>query len=56
MESPGVRGLAVLQQLYDAGVMVKMTGDSVLLSPPLVCEQTHLDELFTKIRGVLASH
>jgi beta-alanine--pyruvate transaminase len=56
MESPGVRGYAVLQQLYDAGVMVKMTGDSVLVSPPLICEETHLDEMFSKIRSVIETH
>jgi beta-alanine--pyruvate transaminase len=53
VERPGVRGYAVLQQLYDAGVMTKITGDSVLLSPPLVLEDSHIDEMFTKIRGVL---
>ena len=53
MERPGVRGYAILQQLYDAGVMTKITGDSVLLSPPLVLEDRHIDEMFTKIRGVL---
>ncbi len=56
MESPGVRGYAVLQQLYDAGVMVKMTGDSILVSPPLIIEQSHIDEMFGKIRGVIESH
>ncbi|MEE9209133.1 MAG: aminotransferase class III-fold pyridoxal phosphate-dependent enzyme, partial [Kiloniellales bacterium] len=54
VERPGVRGYAVLQQLYDAGVMTKITGDSVLLSPPLILEDNHIDEMFTKIRGVLA--
>ena len=53
VERPGVRGYAVLQQLYDAGVMTKITGDSVLLSPPLILEDKHIDEMFTKIRGVL---
>ncbi|MCH8999858.1 MAG: aspartate aminotransferase family protein [Proteobacteria bacterium] len=56
MESPGVRGYAVLQQLYDAGVMVKMTGDSILVSPPLILEQSHIEEIFGKIRGVIESH
>ena len=31
-----------------------MTGDCALGSPPLVCEEKHLDEIFTKLRGVLA--
>jgi beta-alanine--pyruvate transaminase len=52
--APGVRGLQVMQQLYDAGCMVKMTGDCALVSPPLACEEKHLDEIFTKLRGVLA--
>jgi beta-alanine--pyruvate transaminase len=52
--APGVRGLKVMQDLYDAGCMVKMTGDCALVSPPLVCEEKHLDEIFTKLRDVLA--
>jgi adenosylmethionine-8-amino-7-oxononanoate aminotransferase len=36
--------------------MVKMTGDSALVSPPLVAEDQHIDEIFTKLRGVLAKH
>ena len=53
LDAPGVRGLAVMQQLYDAGLMVKLTGDTVLLSPPLVSEDKHIDEMFDKLRGVL---
>ena len=56
LEAPGVRGLTVTQELWDAGLLVKLTGDCVLISPPLVCEDKHLDELFTKLRGVLKNH
>jgi beta-alanine--pyruvate transaminase len=55
-ENPGARGLQVMQELYDAGCMVKLTGDCVLVSPPLISEEKHLDEIFTKLRGVLAKH
>lgn len=55
-ETPGARGLAVLQELYDAGLMIKLTGDCALFSPPLVMEEGHLDEMFTKARGVLTKH
>jgi beta-alanine--pyruvate transaminase len=54
LAKPGGRGLKVMQELYDAGCMVKMTGDCALVSPPLVAEEKHLDEIFTKLRGVLA--
>jgi beta-alanine--pyruvate transaminase len=55
-EGPGLRGYQVLQQLYEAGLVIKLTGDCALVSPPLVCEESHLDELFTKLRGVLKTH
>jgi len=54
LAKPGGRGMKVMQDLWDAGCMVKMTGDCALVSPPLVAEDKHLDEIFTKLRGVLA--
>ncbi len=56
LEAPGQRGSQVLQELYAAGLMTKLTGDCVLLSPPLIIEEKHIDELFTKLRGVLKMH
>jgi beta-alanine--pyruvate transaminase len=55
-DRPGVRGNQLIQELFDAGLIIKMTGDSLLVSPPLICEDAHLDELFTKIRDVLKTH
>ena len=52
--APGARGLAVTQELYAAGLMIKLTGDCALLSPPFVSEEKHIDEIFTKLRGVLS--
>lgn len=53
---PGVRGLKIMQQLYDAGALVKLTGDSILVAPPLISEDAQIDELFTKLRDVLKTH
>lgn len=55
-EKPGARGYQILQDLYEAKVMVKITGDALLLSPPLIIEESHLDELFTKVRSVLSKY
>jgi beta-alanine--pyruvate transaminase len=52
-DQPGKRGMKVSQELYDSGLLVKVTGDSVLLSPPLISEEKHLDEIFTKLAAVL---
>ena len=56
LERPGQRGGRLVQELYDAGVMTKVTGDCVLLSPPLICEEQHIDEMFGKVRSVLQKH
>ena len=55
-DRPGARGYQLIQQLFDAGLIIKMTGDSMLVAPPFVCEDKHLDELFGKIRAVLEKH
>ena len=54
-KSPGMRGYEVLQRLFEAGMIAKITGDAVLLSPPLIIEETHLDEMDGKLRKVLNS-
>ena len=55
-EQPGVPGNQLIQVLFDGGLVIKMTGDALLNSPPPICEDAHLDELFTKIRDVLRTH
>ncbi len=53
--TPGKRGVKMTQDCFVEGVMVKMTGDCMLISPPLVSTEANLDEIFTKIRNVLQS-
>jgi beta-alanine--pyruvate transaminase len=52
-DAPGERGLAVMQELYAAGLMAKLTGDCALIAPPLVCEDQHISEMAEKLRRVL---
>ncbi|MDH3475313.1 MAG: aspartate aminotransferase family protein [Rhodospirillales bacterium] len=56
LDTPGQRGTVVLQELWNAGLMVKLTGDCALVSPPLVCEERHIDEIVEKLRAVLKKH
>ncbi len=56
LDTPGQRGTVVLQELWNAGLMVKLTGDCALVSPPLVCEEQHIDEIVEKLRTVLKKH
>ena len=54
--TPGLRGAQATQDFFEAGLMTKMTGDCALLSPPLICEESHLDEMATKLRSVLSKY
>ena len=42
---PGSRAMAVFRRCFDAGVLVRVTGDIVALSPPLIIEKPHVDRL-----------
>ncbi|MFZ4408140.1 MAG: aspartate aminotransferase family protein [Paracraurococcus sp.] len=42
---PGARAMDVFRRCFDAGVLVRVTGDIVALSPPLIIETPHVDRL-----------
>ena len=48
--SARVRGLP---QVLRAGVLVRTTGDTIALSPPLIIEKFHIDELFGTLAEVI---
>ena len=50
---PGKRGYDVMKALYANGLLIKLTGDCALLSPPLICEEKHIDEIGTILRKTL---
>jgi beta-alanine--pyruvate transaminase len=43
---PGARAMEVFRSCFDAGVLTRVTGDIVALSPPLIVERPHVDRLF----------
>ena len=51
--APGARGHEAQKRLYHAGLNLKSTGDSLIIAPPLICEDSHLDEIVTKLRQVI---
>lgn len=54
--APGVRGYQAVQDLYDAGVLAKVTGDSILLAPAFVAEEADIDRMLDTIQGVIAKY
>lgn len=47
---PGARGYQTFLRCYEMGALVRAAGDNIALSPPLVIEKQHIDQLF----GILA--
>ena len=49
----GARGYDALVQALQRGLLVRATGDTIALSPPLIVEGTHLDRIIQTLRDVL---
>lgn len=52
---PGARGHELQKKLFDIGLNLKSTGDSLIIAPPLVAEKKHVDEIAGKLRQALTS-
>ena len=51
----GRRGLEVHVKCFEAGVMVRFTGDIIALSPPLIIEEAHIERIVETIRAALVT-
>ena len=50
---PGARAFNAFKQAFADGILIRTTGDIIALSPPLVLEKSHIDELFGKLATIL---
>ena len=50
--APGIRGYEALNRLYEKGLLIKLTGDCVLLSPPLIISESEIDFMVDTLREV----
>jgi len=47
---PGKRGYDLMEHLFfEEGLMVRVSGDTVCLSPPLIVEESHIEQMTDKI-------
>lgn len=53
--TPGARGAALLKRAFDAGLVVRVTADTLILAPALVSEPEHVERIHTTLRDVLAT-
>ena len=50
---PGARAFEVFLRCFEKGVLIRVTGDIIALSPPLIIEKAQIDQLADTIAGVL---
>jgi len=52
--APTERAMEVFKKAFDKGVLIRVTGDIIALSPPLIVEKAHIDQIADTIRSILA--
>ena len=52
---PGARGSDVYRRAFEQGLLVRVTGDTVALSPPLIISEEQIDELVEKLGNAIAA-
>jgi beta-alanine--pyruvate transaminase len=50
---PGKRAFDVFLECWERGVLIRTTGDTIALSPPLIIEKPHIDEIVGTVADVL---
>jgi beta-alanine--pyruvate transaminase len=51
--APTRRAFQAFLDAYDAGILIRTTGDIIAMSPPLIISKAEIDELIGTLRGVL---
>ena len=54
--SPAKRAFDIFLDCYERGVMIRTTGDTLALSPPLIIERGQIDQLIDTVRGAIRRH
>ena len=50
---PGKRAFDVFLECWERGVLIRTTGDTIALSPPLIIENSHIDQIVGTLADVL---
>ena len=54
-DAPTKRAMEAFHTAFDQGLLIRVTGDIIALSPPLIIEKSHIDELFGKLAAILST-
>ena len=51
--APGARAMEVFHRCFDEGLLIRVTGDIIALSPPLIVSEAEIDEIVARIAKTL---
>ena len=54
--SPAKRAFDIFLDCYERGVLIRTTGDTLALSPPLIIERGQIDQIVDTVRGAIRRH
>lgn len=52
--APGARAMEAFHRCFDAGMLIRVTGDTIAISPPLIVSRAQIDEIGERLRDVLS--
>jgi beta-alanine--pyruvate transaminase len=52
---PGARGKAVFHRAFDDGLLTRMSGDIIALSPPLIASEAQIDEIVERLGAAITA-
>lgn len=53
--APTKRAMEIFHRAFDEGLLIRVTGDIIALSPPLILTKAHIDEIFGKLADLIPS-
>src|SRR5512134_871340 len=51
---PAARAFEAFARAYQKGVLIRTTGDTIAMSPPLIIQKAQIDQLFDTVREILS--
>ena len=51
---PGARGQETFLKCYEAGMLTRVTGDTLAMSPPFIVEKSQIDQMVNTLKDVLS--
>jgi beta-alanine--pyruvate transaminase len=51
--APGLRAMEAFERAFDQGVLIRVSGDTIALSPPLIVETGQIERIVGAVRAVL---